>query len=149
MGIAECERAVALGPNLASVQAYMGIVLRYTGRPEEAISAYKQAIRLDPFPSHAFYYGLGMSYCLAGEYEEAVSACRKAIQVEPKSFIARVFLAVVYNVAGREDEARTEASEVLRMNPNFLVESWAKTLPYKNQKDAKLIIDALQKAGLN
>jgi hypothetical protein len=41
-----------------------------------------------------------------------------------------------------------EAAEVLRINPKFRVEYWAKTMPYKNEADRELIIGALRKAGL-
>jgi hypothetical protein len=49
---------------------------------------------------------------------------------------------------GREKEARAEAAEVLRINPNFSVDYFAKTLPYKDQKVTNNLIDALRKAGL-
>ena len=58
------------------------------------------------------------------------------------------FLAAPYSPHGREEEARMEAAEILRINPKFLVERWAKTIPYKNEADKGLTIGALRKAGL-
>ena len=49
---------------------------------------------------------------------------------------------------GREKEARAEAAEVLRINPKFSVDSWAKRLPYKDQSVTDNLINALRKAGL-
>ena len=49
---------------------------------------------------------------------------------------------------GREKEARAEAAEVLRINPKFSVDSWAKRAPYKDQSQTDKIVDALHKAGL-
>ena len=49
---------------------------------------------------------------------------------------------------GREKEARAEAAEVLRINPKFSLDSFAKTLPYKDQSEKDKIINALRKAGL-
>jgi hypothetical protein len=49
---------------------------------------------------------------------------------------------------GREKEARVEAAEVLRMNPKFSVDSWAKNLPYRDQSQNEKIANALRKAGL-
>ena len=49
---------------------------------------------------------------------------------------------------GREQEARTEAAEVLRINPKFSADSHAKRLTYKDQSETDKFIDALRKAGL-
>ena len=47
-----------------------------------------------------------------------------------------------------EDEGRKQALEVLRLNPEFSLEYFAKTMPYKNQADTELVIEVLGKAGL-
>jgi hypothetical protein len=49
---------------------------------------------------------------------------------------------------GREKEAHAEATEVLRINPKFSLDSLAKTLAYKDQSQNDKVVNALQKAGL-
>ena len=49
---------------------------------------------------------------------------------------------------GRESEARAEAAEVLKLNPKFSVDSFSKTLSYKDQSVTDHFVDALRKAGL-
>jgi hypothetical protein len=49
---------------------------------------------------------------------------------------------------GREKEAHAEAAEVLRINPKFSVDSYAKVLPYKDQSLNGRFVAALRKAGL-
>jgi len=49
---------------------------------------------------------------------------------------------------GRDKEARAEAAEVLRINPKFSVDSWAKENPYKDQSQKDKMVNALRKAGL-
>ncbi len=49
---------------------------------------------------------------------------------------------------GREKEARAEAAEVLRINPKFSLDYFAKTLPYKDQSVTDKVVNALRKAGL-
>jgi hypothetical protein len=49
---------------------------------------------------------------------------------------------------GREKEARAEAAEVLRINPKFSLDYFAKALPFKDQKITNSLINALRKAGL-
>ncbi len=147
-GIAECDRAISLEPNSALAHFFMSLVLRYAGRQEEAITMTKEAIRLDPMPQSTYYQSLTNSYCLMGHYDEAITAGKEAIRIEPNNLTARAFLAVAYSLKGREEEARSEAREVLRINPKFSADYWAKTMPYRNEKDKELIITALRKAGL-
>ena len=48
--IAESEQAVALDPNGADALRTLGMNLKLSGRPEEAIPILKKALRLSPFP---------------------------------------------------------------------------------------------------
>ena len=91
---------------------------------------------------------LGSAYCHAGMYEEAVPAYKKALRVKPDNLFAHFGLAATYSLLGSEEEARAEAAEVLRIHPKFSVQHWAKTMPYKNEADRELTINALRKAGL-
>jgi hypothetical protein len=49
--------------------------------------------------------------------------------------------------AGRDEEARAEVAEVLRIHPKFSLEA-AKRVPYKKQADTERIVNAVRKAGL-
>jgi tetratricopeptide (TPR) repeat protein len=75
--------------------------------------------------------------------EEAVSAYKKALQLSPNNIFAHMGLAAMYINMGREKEARAEAADVLRINPNFSVSS---TRYYF--KDQPEFFSALRKAGL-
>ena len=44
--------------------------------------------------------------------------------------------------------ACAEAAEVMRINPNFSLESYARMLPFKDQKVINDSVSALRKAGL-
>jgi hypothetical protein len=81
-------------------------------------------------------------------YEESMVACRKALRVQPDNLFFRIRLVAAYNLLAHEEKSRTEAAEVLRINPKFSVERYAKMLPYKNQYHMELEINALRKAGL-
>jgi adenylate cyclase len=71
-----------------------------------------------------------------------------ALQRSPTSLFAHYILAIAYALSGREEEASTASAEVLRVDPKFSLEYFAKILPYKNQADLDLWIDASRKAGL-
>ena len=143
--VAKGEQAVALNPNSAYAHMILGHTLRFAGRWEEAIPEYKKAIRLNPIPPTNYLFGLGLAYCWTGQYEEAIKWCEKAVRKDPDSFLSRLMMTVVYSRSGREKDARTEAAEVLRINPKFSVEKFEKAA---TGKDKETFIAALRKAGL-
>jgi hypothetical protein len=51
-------------------------------------------------------------------------------------------------LAGRESEARAQAAGVLRINPNFSLEQYAKANLAKNRTDLDRAVEAMHKAGL-
>jgi len=140
-GVAEAEKAVALNPNSAESHVRLGKTLTFAGRFEESIPEYKKAIRLDPIPPQLYLWSLGLSYAYTGQYEEAIEWCEKAVVQEPNDLLARIMMTVVYSWSGKDEEARAEAAEVLRINPNFSLEIFAERVPPK-------FITALRKAGL-
>jgi adenylate cyclase len=142
------EKAVALKPNSAESHMRYGKILTFAGRYEESIPELKTAIRLNPIPPNLYLYSLGISYCWTGQYEEAVKWCEKAVRREPNSLFARLFMAMAYSFSGRDEEARVEAAEVLRIYPKFSLNKFAKKVGYKNQEDKERLISALSKAGL-
>jgi adenylate cyclase len=147
-GIAECEEAVRLEPNSAAAYFYLSLALKYAGRAKESIAMSNEAIRLDPIPISIYYQSVTTTYCLTGQYKEAITAGEKAVELGPNNMVAHAFLAVAYSLNGNEEEAGNEAKEVMRINPKFSVDEWAKTMPFKNKADKDLIIAALRKAGL-
>jgi adenylate cyclase len=146
--IAEGERAVALNPGGTTELTNYANSLSHGGRTEEAIPLFQKAIRLNPFGPSYLYQSFAIALRVTGRFEEAVSAFKKAIQISPDSIIAHINLAATYSMMGREKEARAEAAEVLRINPKFSVDNWAKILPFKDQSETDKIINALRKAGL-
>jgi tetratricopeptide (TPR) repeat protein len=146
--IAESQRAVSLAPNAADEIYQLGVILRFSGKAKEAVSMFERAIRLNPMPPASYLYQLGLSYAFIGEFEKAIAICKKALPENPNDFVGRITLTIAYSSLGREEEARSEATEALRIDPNFTLEYALKTWPYKNQADRDLVVGALRKAGL-
>ncbi|MGD9041546.1 MAG: tetratricopeptide repeat protein, partial [Desulfobacteraceae bacterium] len=146
--IAQAERAIAINPNGAHNNAFMAGALGCSGRWEESIGYAEKAMRLAPFPPVWFYWILGRSYFMTGQYDKAVETLRKAVHVSPDYLTAHAFLAASLGSLDRKAEAAAEADEVLRINPNFSLDAYAKTLPYKNRTDIERYLAALRKAGL-
>jgi adenylate cyclase len=139
--VAQAKKAVALNPNSAEAHVWMGKTLTFAGRFEESIAEYKIAIRLNPMPPNRYLWSLGLSYAQAGQYEEGITWCEKAIRQDPDALYARIMMTVVYSWSGRDEEAWAQAAEVLRINPNFSLEKFAK-------RAGPTLVSALRKAGL-
>lgn len=147
-GVAEAERGLELDPNSGHGNLRLAMVLRYAGRSKEAIPAIKNALRLEPFAPDIYVQNLALIYFQAGDCGEALAVCDKGLKREPDNLNSHVIRAAVYGLCGREEEARKEATEVLRINPKFTVESYTRILPYKYQSNRDLTIQGLRKAGL-
>jgi adenylate cyclase len=146
--IAECERAIDLAPNSAECHIWMAFVLTMAGRSEEAVRYAEQALRLNPYPPSWWIRQLGQSYFFAGRYEEAIAAHKKSLNISPNDLLTHIALTTACSSAGRHEEARAQAAEILRINPKFSVEGRANFVPCKNQADLDRFLDGLRKAGL-
>jgi adenylate cyclase len=148
--LAYAEKAVATDPNGADAHTWLGNCLNFAGKPQEAIPLYKKAMRLNPHPPVWYYINLGVSYYTLGRYEDAAAQYRKSLALSPNSLPSYRELSMVYMEMGKEDEARATAKEVMRIDPNFSLEHFAKTLlqAYKDQDYVKRCVENLRKAGL-
>jgi tetratricopeptide (TPR) repeat protein len=81
-------------------------------------------------------------------HEEAIETCNKVIELSPRSLPSYINLAVAYSELDQMKEACEAADKVLKMNPNFSMDSFEKTLPDKNKAHRDLYVNGLRKAGL-
>jgi adenylate cyclase len=147
--IEAAEKAVSLNPNSAGGYFALGAALAFAGRYQEAIPVLQKCLRLSPVPYHIGVFGwLALSYRELGQYEEAVVTWKKSLQIYgPDQLGAHVGLAGNYIFLGRENEARAEAAEVLRINPKFSMEQYVKNIPTTPASKDRWT-KALLKAGL-
>ena len=146
--LAQAEKAVALNPNSAVAHFLVGKTLSFAGRWKDSIPEYKIAIRLNPIPPSNYLWSLGLSYANTDQYEEAIKWCEKAVRQEPNDLLARMMMTVVYSWSGQEEKARSEAAEVLRIQPKFSLEKYEKKVTYKREVYKERSLGALRKAGL-
>ena len=147
-GIAEAERGVELDPNSGQANYNLMLVLKWAGKPKEAIPVIQKALRLEPIPPDNYVQQLALVYLQAGDCKEAIAACDKGLKRDPDHLVSRIIMAAVYGSCGKEKEALKEGTEVLRINPKFNVESYMRNIPYKNPSDRDRVAQGLRKAGL-
>lgn len=147
-GIREAQRAVELEPNGADAHAFLGMGLRFADRAEEAIPILMKAVRLNPHAPGWYMHNLAGVYRNVEKFEEAAHWAERAVQQNPQNVLSRIVLCSIYSQSGLMSEACEQAQEIMRLNPNFSIERFARTNPQKNQVLKKRYLDALRKAGL-
>jgi tetratricopeptide (TPR) repeat protein len=85
-------------------------------RNDEAITAYREAVRRDPGNAVA-QYGLGVAYSRTGADDQAIAAYREAIRLQPDNVDAYYGLGVVSERKGHDDAAIAAFREVIRRRP--------------------------------
>ncbi len=145
---AEAERAIALDLNSAVGYKALAEIMGMSGKPAEAIGLAEKAMRLDPWNRDLYLFFEGESYTQMGRYEQAIPILKRHLASYPNSWGAHGMLVVDYTELGREDEARAEAAEVLRISPHFSLDRWMQISPQKDQAFLKRLIADMRKAGL-
>jgi adenylate cyclase len=146
--IAEGEKAITLGPNYAEGYAWLGNIFNFAGRPEEAIEMGEKALRLNPHDPFLSLFTLGVAYRMMGRHTEAIATLQRVLIRNPDYLPAHVQLLVSYSESGQEAEAKAEATEILRINPNVSLELARQRLPFKDQAELERLLAGLRKAGL-
>ena len=108
----------------------------------------KEAIRLNPHYPVWYLDILGWAYRLMKRYEEAKEVLDRALIRDPDFFSTHILLAIIYYETGRKKEAQAEVTEILRINPNFSLETMKERTPYKDPAALEESLDTLRKAGL-
>ncbi|MGD9058038.1 MAG: adenylate/guanylate cyclase domain-containing protein [Desulfobacterales bacterium] len=146
--LAAAEKAVIARPSCDLSFVAKANILIYLGRAKEAIGMVKFAIRLAPVCPPFFQVVLASAYFGSGLYDKAIAAATEAIQADPNHQAAYLILAAANIALDRLQAAQKAAAEVERISPDFRLENYAATQPYKDPLTLKQIIANLQKAGL-
>ena len=152
-GVAECERALALNPNLASAHALIGLAKLFDGHPEETESHEREALRVSPRDTEASVWVayIALAKLHLGAYEEALDLYRRAKDLNPNYATGRFNMAAALVELGRLDEARAEVQAGLALNPGFTIRRYRAGAQSDNPvflKGRERIIEDMRKAGV-
>ena len=119
-----------LGPNFL-ISYFQGLALDRAARPAEAISAFQDAIRLNPGSAEA-HLGLGKTELLVGHNSEAIAELRKCLQLSPGNVQAKRLLSQAYRRAGDIQAASQYSHETAEKEPtpqndllgDFILPEW-------------------------
>ncbi len=148
-GIQAAQHAIALNPNGANAYSWLAFALVFSGRPIEAIASMQKAIRLNPFPPPYYYLFLGLANRVAGQYNEALQAYHLAIDGGiPNAILVLLGMTSCYINLGLPQKAEQTVAKIMKTTPDFSIEWYAATMPFKNRSDLDSFIESLRKAGL-
>jgi class 3 adenylate cyclase/tetratricopeptide (TPR) repeat protein len=144
----EASRAVSARPSCPASFAMKADVLNYLGESGEAIEHAQHAVRLSPIHPQIFPAVLASAYHSAGRYEDAIEAAQGAIELDPTKIEPYLIVTACAVVLGQLEKAQRTAQEVLALKPEFSLEVFAVSQPYKDQEHLDRLVDQLRAAGL-
>jgi multiple sugar transport system ATP-binding protein len=152
-GIAECERALALNPNLVNAHAQIGFAWMVNGRPEETESHVHEAIVASPRDTNMYIWigHIATSKLYLGADEDAVTGLRRTLEFNRSYALAHFYLGAALELVGRPDDAQVEVQAGLALDPQFTIRRFRAGAQSDNPtflKQRERIIQAMQKAGI-
>jgi adenylate cyclase len=152
LGLAACQAALRLNPNMGIGHCAMGDALAYAGRPQEAVGCFEEAVRLSPNDPWrwAFYAYGSLGLIFLGQFERAVDWAQRAILVPNCQYWARSHLACGLGHLGRRAEAAAALAQLKHIKPEFSLAHVREQLFYLERKEQiDCYLDGLQRAGLD
>ncbi len=113
------DRGLADTPSDVPLLAQRGLALQGLGRAQDAVSAYRDALKIAP-TSAELWNNLGLALEDAGQAGEAVAAFETAIQRGPTFTPARANLGALYAAAGRYAAAAEVCKAALKTDPDHV-----------------------------
>ncbi len=144
----EASLAVTDRPSCPGAYSLKANVLNYLGRPLDAVELAEYATRLSPTRPPTYANVLPSAYFGLGRYEKAISTAKAAIELDQSNVDLHLILAASSAAMNLAGEATRAAQEALQLKPNFSLEEFAKSQPYKDRKYLDVLLDKLRSAGL-
>ena len=115
----DLEAAKALNPNLPGLQTLVGHVCYAMGNLDAAVSAFQAALRQNPQDFLANLY-LGSIRLKEGDFADARPLLELALELGPNVPLARLEVAKLDGMTGKDDQALKELEALERDHPEWL-----------------------------
>jgi adenylate cyclase len=144
--IAAAQKAIDLDPNNVWGYGFLAEILNFAGRPEEVTGLMEKAMRLNPRYPADYLFQSGRAHYYMGQYNKSIEIMKRVVTRKPDLMPPHLYLAASYVQLDREEDARAEVAEVLRISPDVRIGD--RRLPYKDQAVKEGVIEGLRRAGL-
>ena len=140
-----CLKWTKSAPEDANAWNRLGFTYGELHRYNDAIEAYRQALRIDPGYSSAWDH-LGLAYHSLNRYTDAIEAYRQALRISPTITDFWVHLGITYGKLNRYNDAIEAYRQALRINPENKV-TWNELgIAYGNLNRHNNAIEAFRQA---
>jgi len=112
-----CQKAAGIDHGLSPVHSTLGLIYHGTGKQQDAVTEFEQALKLDPMNDTASR-GLAASYESLGDKSKAEATYRQAIALRPDYWGGYHELGVFYYRSSRLDLAAEQFKHVADMVPD-------------------------------
>jgi TolB-like protein/DNA-binding SARP family transcriptional activator/Tfp pilus assembly protein PilF len=144
------ETALDLNPNTAQAWLWSAVAYAWMGDGHRAIEEINRAIALSPYDPLMYAYSgvAGMAYLADRQYDRAIECALRSMRENKTYTHAYRLLVMASELAGREEQARRAARQLLELEPGLTVEQFRKRYPGSASPHADIYCDALARAGI-
>jgi adenylate cyclase len=145
-----CEAAVQSNPQEPHAWMNLGGIHSYLGNSEHAESFALRAIQLSPMDPARFLFDVFVAAgkLSAGKFDEAEQAARSSIRLNAMHPASHRLLTISLAMAGKIEAARKAGQDLLRIEPQFAVNDYARRYAGRDRPHAAQRMQALLDAGL-
>ena len=147
-GLALCRKAVMFRANCPLTLGQLADAQLHCGDARGAVKSAREALAARMIYPPPLVNVLAIAYRDSGEVDLSIPAAREAIRLEPEHTDAFVTLCSDYVLSGLDDEAHRIAGQIIEIDPEFRISSYANNLPYKDTTKITNIVETLRSAGL-
>ncbi len=149
-GAALLEQAIAANPNCAEAYIRGAWVSVWNGDFETALTRAEISEQLDPLSLEGMNrLNLRAAVCFFTlQFDAAIGAAERALGRAPDYNSARRYLIAALTHSGREEEARTEAKELLRRDPGCTLKRTRGNNPFRYDWMMEFFLKGLRQAGI-
>ncbi|MGE0621611.1 MAG: hypothetical protein AB7I04_01915 [Pseudomonadales bacterium] len=146
--MAALDRALLVNPNYAQGHYSRGFVGTHSGLMLETIDNLSMAERLSPFDPMLFgvLSARGISLTIQGRLDEGAEWALRATREPNAHFYIYAIAAASLELAGRHAEAEAMCREVLARRPDFTIEKYATSFPFKDEAHHRIMSEAIIRA---
>jgi serine/threonine protein kinase/Tfp pilus assembly protein PilF len=114
------RRALAINPALADAHAWLGSALLALGRTDDALEAFREAVRLEPGQARPWSM-LARGYWIGkGMLTEGIDGLERAVAINPQFGYAHLQLAFLYTEAGDFAKAESAAQRAVDLQERYI-----------------------------
>jgi DNA-binding SARP family transcriptional activator/TolB-like protein len=142
--------AIQNNPNDALAWLWKGTHHAFEGDGPQAVKDTQRALRLSPLDPHSYYFHSlsATAYITAGDNERALEHAELSLRANRLHTSTLRVKAVAQWRSGLRKEARTTASELLRLEPNLTVSEWLSRSPSAQYDNGKAFARTLAEIGV-